>query len=310
MLNVLLASAALLSEPTSTAVTVATEPAAMHGTLLSPDGQIRAAAVIIPGSGPTDRNGDSPLGVSAAAYRLLAEALADQGIATLRYDKRGVGQSTAAIVAEDQLTFDISATDARLWLDEALAGTGLSCAWLIGHSEGALVALKAAEDNDPRICGLILVSGAGRKAADVLREQLVSVGLPAPLRDAAFAALTELEAGRTTEAPPELAALFRPSVQPYLISWLALDPARLAASFRGPMMIGQGSTDLQTTLTDAEALYAAQPNAQLTVWEGVNHVLKIAPADRTANSATYADPTLALAPGVAEDIAAFILSPR
>ncbi|MFN7389012.1 alpha/beta hydrolase [Brevundimonas sp.] len=309
MLNVLLASAALLSEPTSTAVTVATEPAAMHGTLLSPDGQIRAAAVIIPGSGPTDRNGDSPLGVSAAAYRLLAEALADQGIATLRYDKRGVGQSTAAIVAEDQLTFDISATDARLWLDEALAGTGLSCAWLIGHSEGALVALKAAEDNDPRICGLILVSGAGRRIGDVLREQL-STNLPAALRDAAFAALVELEAGRTTEAPPALAALFRPSVQPYLISWLTLDPARLAASFRGPMMIGQGSTDLQTTLTDAEALYAAQPNAQLTVWEGVNHVLKIAPADRTANSATYADPTLALAPGVAEDIAAFILSPR
>ena len=84
MLNVLLASTALLAEPTSTAVTVATEPAAMHGTLLSPDGQIRAAAVIIPGSGPTDRNGDSPLGVSAASYRLLAEALADQGIATLR----------------------------------------------------------------------------------------------------------------------------------------------------------------------------------------------------------------------------------
>lgn len=309
MLNVLLASATLVAEPTSTAVTVATEPAAMHGTLLSPDGQIRAAAVIIPGSGPTDRNGDSPLGVSAASYRLLAEALADQGIATLRYDKRGVGQSAAAIVAEYQLTFDISATDARLWLDEALARTGLSCAWLIGHSEGALVALKAAEDNDPRICGLILVSGAGRRIGDVLREQLAT-NLPAALRDAAFAALTELEAGRTTEAPPALAALFRPSVQPYLISWLALDPARLAASFQGPMMIGQGSTDLQTTLTDAEALQAAQPSAQLTVWEGVNHVLKIAPADRAANSATYADPTLPLAPGVAEDIAAFILSPR
>lgn len=309
MLNVLLASAALVAEPTSTAVTVATEPAAMHGTLLSPDGQIRAAAVIIPGSGPTDRNGDSPLGVSAASYRLLAEALADQGIATLRFDKRGVGQSAAAIVAEDQLTFDISATDARLWLDETLARTGLSCAWLIGHSEGALVALKAAEDNDPRICGLILVSGAGRRIGDVLREQLAT-SLPTALRDAAFAALTELEAGRTTQAPPALAALFRPSVQPYLISWLALDPARLAASFHGPMMIGQGSTDLQTTLTDAEALQAAQPNAQLTVWEGVNHVLKIAPADRAANSATYSDPTLPLAPGVAEDIAAFILSPR
>lgn len=309
MLTVLLASTALLAEPTSTAVTVATEPAAMHGTLLAPDGRIRAAAVIIPGSGPTDRNGDSPLGVSAASYRLLAEALADQGIATIRYDKRGVGASTAAIMAENQLTFDVAVADARLWLDEALSRTGLTCVWLIGHSEGALVAQKAAEGDDPRICGLILVSGAGRRIGDVLREQL-STALPAALRDAALAALTELEAGRTTEAPPELAALFRPSVQPYLISWLALDPAQLAASFHGPMMIGQGSTDLQTTLADAEALYAAQPNAQLAIWEGVNHVLKIAPAERAANSATYTDPTLPLAPGVAEDIAAFILNPR
>ncbi|MBX9707520.1 MAG: lysophospholipase [Caulobacteraceae bacterium] len=309
MLTVLLASTALLAEPTSTAVTVATEPAAMHGTLLAPDGRIRAAAVIIPGSGPTDRNGDSPLGVSAASYRLLAEALADQGIATIRYDKRGVGASTAAIMAENQLTFDVAVADARLWLDEALSRTGLTCVWLIGHSEGALVAQKAAEGDDPRICGLILVSGAGRRIGDVLREQL-STALPAALRDAAFAALTELEAGRTTEAPPELAALFRPSVQPYLISWLALDPAQLAASYHGPMMIGQGSTDLQTTLMDAEALHVAQPNAQLTIWEGVNHVLKIAPAERAANSATYTDPTLPLAPRVAEDIAAFILSPR
>lgn len=309
MLTVLLASTALLAEPTSTAVTVATEPAAMHGTLLAPDGRIRAAAVIIPGSGPTDRNGDSPLGVSAASYRLLAEALADQGIATIRYDKRGVGASTAAIMAENQLTFDVAVADARLWLNEALSRTGLTCVWLIGHSEGALVAQKAAEGDDPRICGLILVSGAGRRIGDVLREQL-STALPAALRDAAFAALTELEAGRTTEAPPELAALFRPSVQPYLISWLALDPAHLAASYHGPMMIGQGSTDLQTTLMDAEALHVAQPNAQLTIWEGVNHVLKIAPAERAANSATYTDPTLPLAPGVAEDIAAFILNPR
>lgn len=309
MLTVLLASTALLAEPTSTAVTVATEPAAMHGTLLAPDGRIRAAAVIIPGSGPTDRNGDSPLGVSAASYRLLAEALADQGIATIRYDKRGVGASTPASMAENQLTFDVAVADARLWLDEALSRTGLTCVWLIGHSEGALVAQKAAEGDDPRICGLILVSGAGRRIGDVLREQL-STALPAALRDAAFAALTELEAGQTTEAPPELAALFRPSVQPYLISWLALDPAQLAASYHGPMMIGQGSTDLQTTLMDAEALHVAQPNAQLTIWEGVNHVLKIAPAERAANSATYTDPTLPLAPGVAEDIAAFILNPR
>lgn len=309
MLSLILAAAMTLSDPVVTPVQVASPLAPLHGTLLAPNGETRAAAVIIAGSGPTDRDGNNPMGGSAASYRLLAEALADQGIATIRYDKRGVGASTPASMAENQLTFDVAVADARLWLDEALSRTGLTCVWLIGHSEGALVAQKAAEGDDPRICGLILVSGAGRRIGDVLREQL-STALPAALRDAAFAALTELEAGQTTEAPPELAALFRPSVQPYLISWLALDPAQLAASYHGPMMIGQGSTDLQTTLMDAEALHVAQPNAQLTIWEGVNHVLKIAPAERAANSATYTDPTLPLAPGVAEDIAAFILNPR
>ena len=309
MLSLLLVSSALLFDPTSTPVQVVTQPAPMHGTLLTPAGSSRAAALIIPGSGPTDRDGNSQLAVSASTYRLLAEGLASQGIASVRYDKRGVAESAAATVAEDQLTFDVSVADAELWLDETLARTGLSCAWLVGHSEGALIALKAAEGGDSRICGLVLLSGAGRKAGVVLREQLAA-GLPPPLLEAAEAALTDLEAGRTTEATPQLGALFRPSVQPYMISWLNLDPAALAAEYQGPMMIGHGSTDLQTTTVDAEALHTAQPASQLTLWEGVNHVLKVAPADRAANVAAYADPDLPLADGVVDDIAAFILQPR
>jgi uncharacterized protein len=309
MLALLLGASIALADPTAAQIEVAGEPAPMQGTLLTPDVPPRAAALIIPGSGPTDRDGNNPAGIRAATYRLLAEGLAERGVATVRYDKRGVAGSAAAILSEEQLTFDVSVADARLWLDETLARTGLSCAWLIGHSEGALVALKAAESGNARICGLVLLSGAGRKAGVVLREQL-SIGLPAELYASADAALTELEAGRTTQGPPALAALFRPSVQPYVISWLALDPAALAAAYNGPMLIGQGSTDLQTTVTDAETLHAAQPASQLTIWNGVNHVLKTAPADRAANAATYANPALPLADGIVEDIANFILGPE
>lgn len=301
-------AAALLLSPVSTPVQLASTPAPLHGALLTPEGQTRAAAVILPGSGPTDRDGNSAqFGVRASNLRLLAEGLAERGVATIRIDKRGIGESGAAGPAEADLRFSTYADDARAWAAEAAAKTGQPCAWLIGHSEGALVALAAVANGDDKVCGLVLLSGAGRPAGVVLREQLAA-GLPEPLKARAYEVLAELEAGRTVADPPaELAALFRPSVQPYLISWLTLDPARLAAAYDGPIFIGQGTTDLQVTVADAEAIKAAQPRATLVVWDGVNHVLKTAPADRAANVATYMDPALPLAPGVVEAVAGFVL---
>lgn len=308
MLSLFLA-AALMADPVATEVTLPTEPAPLQGTLLTPEDP-RAVAVILPGSGPTDRDGNSPLGVAAGTYRLLAEDLAGEGIATLRADKRGIARSASAALSEADLRFSDYVEDARAWAAEAAARTGQPCAWLIGHSEGALVALAATADDHPGVCGLVLLSGAGRPARVVLEEQL-GPQLPEPLRSQAFHALAELEAGRTVaDTPPMLAALLRPSVQPYMISWLQLDPAALIAAWDGPVMIGQGVTDLQTTVADARAMAGARPDAKLVLWDGVNHVLKVAPAERTANLATYSDPALPLAPGVVDDIAGFILQPR
>lgn len=308
MLNLVLAATLLASGPIETAVTLPARPAPLHGTLLAPEGTSRAVAVILPGSGPTDRDGNSPqMGLSAQPYRLLAEGLAGQGIDTVRIDKRGIGESAAAGPAEADLRITDYVEDARAWAAEAASRTGQPCAWLIGHSEGALIALAAADGHEDSICGLVLLSGAGRPAGVILREQL-GPQLPEPMKTEAFHALSELEAGRTvSDTPPALAALFRPSVQPYLISWLALDPAALIAAWHGPAMIGQGTTDIQITTTDMFALAIARPDAQLVVWEGANHVLKTAPAERAANIATYSDPTLPLAPGIVDDVAGFIL---
>ena len=257
MLSLAVALAALTTAPVSTEIVLPSQPAPLHGTLLTPPGA-SAVAVILPGSGPTDRDGNSPMGVAAGTYRMLAEGLADQGIATLRIDKRGIAASAAAGPAEADLRFDAYAADARAWAAEAAARAGKPCAWLIGHSEGALVALvalKAVAGGDDKVCGLVLLSGAGRPAGVVLREQLTA--LPDPLKTQAYDALTELEAGRTVAEPPA-------------------------------------------------ALAAADPDATLKLWDGVNHVLKTAPADRAGNLATYADPDLPLAPGVTQDVAAFI----
>lgn len=310
MLATLALAAALLPDPVARPVVLPSEPAPLHGTLLTPEGDTRAAALIVPGSGPTDRDGNNPLGVSAGSYRLLAEGLASRGVATVRFDKRGLGESAAAMVAEDDLTFTTYIDDVRAWAVETARLTDRPCVWLIGHSEGSQIALGAAAANNEAVCGLVLLAGTGRPAGVVLREQF-EAALPEVLKAPALDVLAELEAGRPVADPPAaLHALFRPSVQPYLISWLNLDPAELVAAWDGPVMIGQGTTDIQVGLTDANALAAAQPDAHLVIWDGVNHLLKLAPADRAANAATYGDPTLPLAPGVVEDVAGFILRPR
>jgi pimeloyl-ACP methyl ester carboxylesterase len=305
MLNFMLAGALALS-PTSNDITLPSEPAPLHGTLLKPDGEARAVAVIIAGSGPTDRNGDSAMGVRGAVYRQLAEGLAERGIASVRYDKRGIAASAAAATSEADMRFDHYIADAEAWAAEAASQTGAPCAWLIGHSEGALIALAVADKLDSKVCGLVLLSGAGRPAGAPLREQFET--LPEPLQTQASKILAELEQGRTVEeVPAPLAVLFRPSVQPYMMSWLPLDPAHLIATYEGPVMIGQGTTDIQITMTDADTLKAAKPDAELVTFEGVNHVLKASPQDRAANIATYGDADLPIAEGVAEAVADFIL---
>jgi len=285
-------------------VSIKTASGVLWGTLaLAGETPAGPAAIIIPGSGPTNRDGNGP-GIQPNTLKLLSENLAGRGIASIRIDKRGVGASIAAMGSEADLRFQTYADDAKAWAKELRARTGAQCVWLIGHSEGALVGEVAAQENGD-ICGLVLVAGAGRKAGDLLRTQL-GVALPDPLKPEAFADIAELEAGRTVAASPQLMALFRPSVQPYLMSWLPLDPAAILAGLKPPVLIVQGENDIQVSLEDARTLARARPDAKLAILPGVNHVLKVAPADRAANIAAYSDPNLPLAPGVGEIVADFI----
>ncbi|MCE3290127.1 MAG: alpha/beta hydrolase [Caulobacter sp.] len=281
----------------------------LKGTLLKPAGVARPPVVVIlAGSGPTDRDGNSPLGVKGATYRLLAEGLAAEGVASLRVDKRGMFASAAAATEPNKVFVDQLAVDALAWADKARAETGAPCAWLAGHSEGALVALVAGQSGKG-VCGLILLSGTGRPLGTVLREQLQANPANAPLLPPALAAIADLEAGRqvnTANMPPPLLPLFHPMVQDFLINAMAKDPAKLIAAYKDPVLILQGSTDLQVTVEDAELLKSAQPAATLTILDGVNHLLKDAPAERAGNLATYGNPALPLDARVAPAVAGFI----
>lgn len=289
-------------------VTVDGGVAPLYGSLRVPERTRPGPAVLlIAGSGPTDRDGNSTVpGVKPASLKLIAEGLAAAGIPSLRYDKRAIAKSAPAAVSEADLRFTTAVDDAASFARLLKAQPGVTCVILLGHSEGALIAALAAQKVDA--CGVIEVSGVGRPLGVVLREQFAARNLPPPLMAQIDAGLTELEHGRQIANIPGLEALFRPSVQPYLISQLSLDPAKALAAVKAPVLILQGDNDLQVSVQDARLLAAARPDARLVILPGMNHVLKTAPGDRAGNLATYADPSRPLAPGLAPAILAFVKS--
>lgn len=280
------------------AITLATPTGKVYGTLSLPaSAPPYPVVLIIAGSGPTDRDGNAA-SIHPDSYKLLAAALAKDGIASVRYDKRGVGESAQASPPESQLRFETYVDDAVAWVKMLDGDKRFSHVTIAGHSEGALIGTIAAQQGG--VHSLVLLEGAGRPAPAVLREQL-KPKLPPDLYARADAAITQLQNGHLApDAPPELAALFRPSVQPYLISWFKYDPAAELAKVRVPVTIVQGTADIQVTMADAQALKNGLPSARFVVVDGMNHVLKYFPDHSSLQAAMkgYEDPSLPVDPHV------------
>jgi pimeloyl-ACP methyl ester carboxylesterase len=302
--------AAQITATVNDTITLDTPTGKIAGTLVVPaSSKPVPLVVIIAGSGPTNRDGNSPLLPGANnSLKLLAEGLRDRGIATLRYDKRGIAESVKAGVSEAALRFDMFANDAAGWVQKLRPDARFSTVTILGHSEGSLLGMLATSRGQAD--AFVSIAGAGRPASVLLREQLGKQPLPPELLAFSNRALDALVAGRTVDSvPPALATLFRPSVQPYLISWLPLDPAALAKALTVPVLITQGTTDIQVSVRDAELLAAAQPKAKLVIVNGMNHVLKTpAGTDPASQQASYSDPSLPVARELIEAIATFVQS--
>lgn len=291
---------------TESPISLKTLGGTLSGTLTMPKnaaGKI-PLVLIIAGSGPTDRNCNSTIGLKTDAFKYLAEGLGKAGIASLRYDKRGIGQSTSSQKEIDTKLTDFS--DDAGALIALLADDGrFSKVIVLGHSEGSLIGMIAAYGAIENVGGFISVAGAGRPGDVVLAEQMKA---QPPSVAAEFKTIVDsLRKGKTVpKVDPALYALARPSVQPYLMSWLFYDPARIIHKIKLPILIIQGTTDLQVSVTDADLLKKGKTDATLKIIEGMNHILKIAPADREQNIATYNKPELPLAPELVPDIVDFI----
>ena len=300
-------------------LTAAGPEGVLRGTLTLPAADVAIpdgtpVVLIVPGSGPTDRDGNSPLGISAAPYALLAEALAERGIPSVRIDKRGMFGSAGAIPDANAVTITAYGDDVLAWnraIRERLPTTvsGTRCVLPLGHSEGGLVVL-AAISLLPDPCGLILVSTPGRPLGTVLRDQLNANPANAPLLIEADEAIATLERGEQVDVNalnPALRPLFAQEVQGFLIDAFAYEPAALIAETRVPVLIVQGMRDLQVSETDAHRLADAAPEATLFLLAEVNHVLKVVSSDQAAdNIAAYADSDLPIAQGVVDAVMQFI----
>jgi hypothetical protein len=217
--------------------------------------------------------------------------LARSGIASLRYDKRGIARSRAAAASEEDLRFDDYVQDAIHWVRQLREDERFHQIAVLGHSEGSLVGILAAQEADPP--AFVSVAGAARPAPELLREQIA--GLPAELRAEAEDILQALEHGELPGSVSEdLAPLFRQSVQPYLRSWFRYEPVEEIRKLQMPVLVAHGERDIQVPVAAAKKLHRAAPSSTLLIVAKMNHVLKDAPADRQGNVAAYSNPELPL----------------
>ena len=283
-----------------------TPTGSIYGTLTAPVGQPKpVVALIIAGSGATDRNGNGQTAaVTNNCLKLLAAALAGAGFASVRYDKRGVGSSRDAAPSERELRIEHYVQDAGAWVECLARDSRFSGVVVIGHSQGSLIGMLAAQRCP--VLAFVSVAGPAENAAAVLRRQLAGQ-LPSDLAATSDAILASLEAGRLSDdVPLELLPLYRPSVQPYLVSWFQYTPRIELARLRIPCLILQGDTDIQVGVSDAHALHGAHGACQLALVPGMNHVLKMVPPDRAEQLASYGNPDLPIAEGLVQALTQFL----
>lgn len=246
-------------------------------------------ALIIAGSGPTNADGNGPF-FKSNTYKYLAEELGRNGISSVRYDKRGIGRSDKKAPKESNLRFDMYVNDAN-FIVNSLHEQGYKRIIIIGHSEGSLIGMIVASKNK-YVTKFISIAGAGRSADLILKTQLSEQS--EEIGKMAEPMIDSIKAGLTVKIVPSfLKSVFRKSIQGYMGSWFKYDPQLEIKKLTIPILILQGTNDLQVKINDAQNLYFANNTATLKFIDNMNHVLRIVDSeDKSENIKSYNDPKL------------------
>lgn len=250
----------------------------ISATLSQPAEGSDAAVLIVAGSGPTDRNGNSGLNLNTYAYKMLSDGLVESGYAVLRYDKRAIGGSYISPEDIPALTLDDYVEDAErcvAWL----RAQGFARVYVAGHSEGGSIAIEVAERRRVTVDGLVLLAAPGYPMDQILMGQLSAQLMPAyiGLYVTSQSIIGKIKSGvevAVEDIPQELLSLFHPTVQPFLRSSMQRDPCKMIAGCEVPILIITGGRDIQVSVANGTKLLAAAPDAQHVTFENMSHVLK------------------------------------
>lgn len=276
----------------------------LFGTLTMPEGEnVKVICVIVPGSGPTDRDGNSALGLQADTYKQLAEALSEKGIASFRYDKRGVGKSIVEGLKEEDILFETNIQDLKSIIKNLKGMNKFEKIFLIGHSEGSLVSILCAKEE--KVDGIISIAGVGKNAGDLIISQLEQM-VAKPLLKEAKKIVKSLKKGtKVKNISPALQNVFRFSGQPYLISWFKYEPRKELSSLNIPVLVLHGSVDHQVTIENAKLLASAKRGTKLSIIENMTHMIKEVENEEDEFK-TYSDASYPIPKALIDEIVEFV----
>lgn len=273
----------------------------VEGTLLIPNDIAKPnLVIIIGGSGPTDRNGNQNF-MKNNSLKKLAEDLSNKDIATFRYDKRIVKQLKLGTI-DKNIMFDDFVTDAISVIDYFKNKNLFNKIYVLGHSQGSLVGMLASKD---RADGFISIAGVGQPIDTIVIEQIEKT-YPVFANDAKRIFSVLRKGKKTNDYPTELAAIFNKDIQSFMMNWMQYNPQEEIKKLQMPILLINGTKDLQVEPKEANLLNEAVPNSTVKLIDKMNHVLVTIEGDNIENSKSYNEAFRKISPELIEDITNFI----
>ncbi|WP_456440463.1 alpha/beta hydrolase [Psychroserpens sp.] len=257
--------------------------------------------IFVHGSGNVDRNGNQGISANANYLKMLNDSLVSRNIAFYRFDKRTATQSNLKFIMADMI-FERFVDDINLVINKFKDDERFSSITLIGHSQGSLVAMLVDHTHINKYISLAGPSDSVDKTI-VSQVKLQNGDSLASIVRSHFKELNEK--GSIEKVDPNLMSLFNKPTQPFMASWMTYNPSEEIKKIMLPILIINGSKDIQVGVKDAEQLHNANPKSELVIIEKMNHVLKIIEKDED-NIASYMSPDFKLSEELVKVIETFI----